>query len=127
LILGYLFALPLPRLLHIDPRWGVAGLTFSAGVAGWVEFALLRNALHGRTGKVDYPIARLVKLYAAAVAAALVAICIYRYGLAAIHFFTRPIVRGLIELGIYGTLYVAITQWMGISSVGRLFRSLRRR
>ena len=28
-ILGYLFALPLPRLLGIDPKWGVAGLTAS--------------------------------------------------------------------------------------------------
>src|SRR5947199_2670478 len=25
--LGYLCALPLPRLLHVDPHWGVAGLT----------------------------------------------------------------------------------------------------
>ena len=37
--LGYFFALPLPRLLKIDPHWGVAGLTLSAGMAGWVEFA----------------------------------------------------------------------------------------
>jgi len=29
-ILGYLSALPLPRLLGIEPRWGVAGLTISA-------------------------------------------------------------------------------------------------
>ncbi|HEV7799209.1 MAG TPA: murein biosynthesis integral membrane protein MurJ, partial [Pyrinomonadaceae bacterium] len=30
-VLGYLCALPLPRLLGIDPKWGVAGLTASAG------------------------------------------------------------------------------------------------
>ena len=42
--LGYLSALPLPRLLGIDPRWGAAGLTASAGMAGWVEFVLLRRA-----------------------------------------------------------------------------------
>ena len=40
-----LFALPLPRLLGIEPRWGAAGLTASAGIAGWVEFALLRRGL----------------------------------------------------------------------------------
>ena len=51
-VLGYLFALPLPRLLGIDPRWGVAGLTLSAGMAGWVEFALLRRALQARIGAV---------------------------------------------------------------------------
>jgi putative peptidoglycan lipid II flippase len=127
LILGYLCALPLPRLLHIDQKWGVAGLTLSAGISGWVEFALLRRALHDRTGRVAYPVARLLKLYAAAVAAALVAIVTYRYGLSAAHFFTRPIVRGIVELGIYGTLYVAITQAMGISSLDRLIQRLRRR
>ena len=37
--LGYLFALPLPRALGLEPRWGAAGLTASAGMAGWVEFA----------------------------------------------------------------------------------------
>jgi putative peptidoglycan lipid II flippase len=127
LILGYLCALPLPRLLHIDQKWGVAGLTLSAGIAGWVEFALLRRALHDRTGRVAYPVARLLKLYAAAVAAAVVAIVTYRYGLSAAHFFTRPIIRGIVELGIYGTLYVAITQAMGISSLDRLIQRLRRR
>src|SRR5262249_47536838 len=37
-VLGYLCALRLPPLLGIDLRWGVAGLTASAGLAGWVEF-----------------------------------------------------------------------------------------
>jgi putative peptidoglycan lipid II flippase len=127
LILGYLMALPLPRLLHIDQKWGVAGLTFSAGLAGWVEFALLRRALHERTGRVPYPVARLLKLYAAAIIAALIAIGIYRYGMRPVHFFARPVVRGIVELGIYGAIYVAITQAMGISNVDRLFRAIRRR
>src|SRR5208282_4673250 len=39
-ILGYLSAVPLPHLLGIDQRWGVAGLTISAGISGWVEFLL---------------------------------------------------------------------------------------
>jgi putative peptidoglycan lipid II flippase len=33
-VLGYLFALPLPRAIGLDPKWGVAGLTASAGIAG---------------------------------------------------------------------------------------------
>ena len=36
--LGYLCSIPLPVWIGIDPRWGAAGLTASAGVAGWVEF-----------------------------------------------------------------------------------------
>ncbi len=37
-LLGILFALPLPHWLGIDQKWGVAGLTASAGIAGWIEF-----------------------------------------------------------------------------------------
>jgi putative peptidoglycan lipid II flippase len=49
-ILGYLFSIPLPGLLGIDARWGVAGLTASAGMSAWVEFTLLRRALNRRLG-----------------------------------------------------------------------------
>ena len=41
-VLGYLFAIPLPRMLGVPPLWGAAGLTASAGLAGWVEMLLLR-------------------------------------------------------------------------------------
>ena len=50
-ILGVVCALFLPRWLGIDQKWGVAGLTASAGVAGWVEFVLLRTALAQRIGE----------------------------------------------------------------------------
>ena len=54
--LGYLCAIPLPRWLGIDPRWGVAGLTASAGIAGWVEFTLLRQPLNRRIGATGLPV-----------------------------------------------------------------------
>src|SRR4029079_17047033 len=34
-VLGYLCAIPLPRLLGVPAVWGAAGLTASAGVSGW--------------------------------------------------------------------------------------------
>ncbi len=49
-LLGYLFAIPLPRLLGISQAWGAAGLTASAGLAGWVEMLLLRRGLNRRIG-----------------------------------------------------------------------------
>jgi len=36
-VLGYLCAVRLPPLIGIDMKWGTAGLTASAGVAGWIE------------------------------------------------------------------------------------------
>jgi putative peptidoglycan lipid II flippase len=53
--LGYLFAIPLPRMLGIDARWGAAGLTASAGIAGWIEFLLLRSRLNRRIGATGLP------------------------------------------------------------------------
>jgi putative peptidoglycan lipid II flippase len=51
-ILGFLFAIPLPKALGIDLSWGAAGLTASAGIAGWVEMLLLRA---GSTRGLDTP------------------------------------------------------------------------
>src|SRR6185312_3708744 len=48
--LGLIAAFQLPPLLGIEPRWGTAGLTASAGVAGWVAFVLLRRGINARIG-----------------------------------------------------------------------------
>src|SRR4029450_5155731 len=40
-VLGYIFAITLPPVLGLDPKWGVAGLTAFAGSAGWVGDPLL--------------------------------------------------------------------------------------
>jgi putative peptidoglycan lipid II flippase len=72
-VLGYLCALPLPRLLGIDPRWGAAGLTASAGVSGWIEFLLLRHALSKRIGAAHVGIPWMARLWGSAFAAAALA------------------------------------------------------
>ena len=72
-VLGYLAALQLPGLLGYDVKWGVAGLTASAGVSGWIEFLLLRRAVSVRVGSDSMGGVWLVRLWAAASAAAAVA------------------------------------------------------
>jgi putative peptidoglycan lipid II flippase len=69
-ILGYIAAIHLPRLIGIDQKWGVAGLTASAGVSGWIEFLLLRHALAQRIGSDPVGIAYLARLWGAAIVAA---------------------------------------------------------
>ena len=55
-VLGYLFAIPLPRLARASPAsWGAAGLTASAGIAGWVEMLVLRRTLNARIGRTGLP------------------------------------------------------------------------
>jgi putative peptidoglycan lipid II flippase len=60
---GYLAAVPLPVWIGINPRWGVAGLTASAGVAGWVELALLRRTLNRRIGSTGLPASLAARLW----------------------------------------------------------------
>ena len=120
--LGYFFALPLPPLLGIDRRWGVAGLTLSAGIAGWLEFVLLRRALHKNIGIVPFAVPRLLKLWLAALIAAAIG-----YGIKIVLPFHAPLLVGPCVLLPYGMVYLALTQWFGISSVGGAWRTLRRR
>jgi len=53
-----------------DRRWGTAGLTASAGIAGWVEFVLLRRGLVARIGRFAIAPGVLPRLWLAAVLAA---------------------------------------------------------
>jgi putative peptidoglycan lipid II flippase len=73
-VLGVIFAFPLPGLLGIDPRWGAAGLTASAGLAGWIEYNLLRRALRPRVGIVRIPVSFSLRLWIAGLGAATVAL-----------------------------------------------------
>jgi len=120
--LGYLCALPLPRLLGLDHRWGTAGLTFSAGVAGWLEFVLLRRAMQNRIGAVPSGASRIVRLWLVAVLAAAVG-----YGIKRVLPFHRPLLVGPCVLIPYAAVYLGVAQWMGIASLGAINRLLRRR
>jgi putative peptidoglycan lipid II flippase len=68
--LGYLAAVHLPGWIGIAQRWGVAGLTAAASAGAWAEFLLLRRGLGRRIGPTGLATSYLVKLWAAAAAAA---------------------------------------------------------
>jgi putative peptidoglycan lipid II flippase len=120
--LGYFFALPLPRLLGIDQRWGVAGLTLSAGMAGWVEFALLRRALQARIGAIVASAARVARLWVGALIASACA-----YGVKRVLPFHRPELVGLCVLSIFGVGYLLFTRMLGVEAPGSVTRFLGRR
>ncbi len=122
IVLGYVFALPLPPMIGLDRKWGAAGLTLSAGLAGWLEFTLLRRALQLRIGPVPYSITRLVKLWVAALVAAALGLGI-RHVAPAHH----NVLTGIAVLVPYGVIYILLTQWMGIGSLDSVIRVLRRR
>jgi putative peptidoglycan lipid II flippase len=120
-VLGYLFALPLPRALGIDLKWGAAGLTASAGIAGWVEFLLLRRTLNRRIGKTGLPFAFTVKLWAAAAVGAAVG-----WGLKLLIGARHPIPVAAIVLGAYGLIYFGLTMLLGIPEARTVVRRITR-
>jgi putative peptidoglycan lipid II flippase len=69
-LLGFAAALWLPGALGIAARWGAVGLTVSSSIAAWLEFVLLRRALAARIGAARLLASHLMKLFAAALAAA---------------------------------------------------------
>ena len=108
-VLGYLCAIPLPRVLGIDTSWGAAGLTASAGIAGWVEMFLLRRTLRMRVASRGIPASHLVRLWSAALLAAAVA-WVVRLVLPLLD----PIVEGVLVLGTYGFMYLGTTLALGV-------------
>jgi putative peptidoglycan lipid II flippase len=123
--LGYLCALPLPRALGIELRWGAVGLTASAGVSGWVEFYLLRRKLNRRIGQTGLHFPFVAKLWGAAIVSAAVAL-----GLKLAVRGHNSLVVAVLVLIPYGLLYFGITALLDIRESGmvvsRFTRLLRR-
>ncbi|HEX3644080.1 MAG TPA: murein biosynthesis integral membrane protein MurJ [Vicinamibacterales bacterium] len=103
-VMGYLFAIPLPLLLGLAPEWGAAGLTASAGIAGWVEMLMLRATLNARIGRTGLPAPYVAQLWGSAIAGAAVGWGV-KIALPSLH----PIVTALLVLGPYGVVFFAMT------------------
>src|SRR5262249_48913978 len=101
--LGWVFALPVREALGWPPAYGAAALTATAGVAGWVEFLLLRRALIGRIGRFTLGGSTIARCWAAALIAGAVALALHR--LVPIR---RPVVSGAVVLGLFGVVYLVL-------------------
>ena len=122
LVLGYLFAFPLPRLLGIEQRWGAVGLTASAGLSGWLEFSLLRSNLNRRIGSTGVDFSYLAKLWTIAAGAAIGGFAIKEALPVA-----NPRLLGLAVLPTFGLSYLALAWWIGVPELDRLARRVRDR
>jgi putative peptidoglycan lipid II flippase len=120
-LLGYLFALPLPPLLGLHPRWGVVGLTTSAGLCGWLELALLRNSLKRRIGSTGLSLSFVLKLWAAAGAGAAAG-----WGGKLMMSLYHPIPLAIVSLGLYGFLYFAVATLLHVPEASGLINKITR-
>jgi len=121
-VLGYLCAIPLPKLLGIDAQWGAAGLTASAGVAGWVEMLMLRSTLNARIGRTGLPVDYVAKLWASAAAGAAAA-----WGMKVILPTLHPVIAAIAILGPYGAVFFAGTFALRIPEASNAIARIARR
>lgn len=120
--LGFVFALQVPRLLGIDPKWGIGGLTASAGVAGWVEFSLLRRSLSHRIGRTPLDPSFLASLWASAITAAGLAY-LAKQAVGTSH----PLLLAVVALGSYASIYLGGTYVLKVDESRRTVASIVRR
>ncbi len=119
--LGWAAALWLPDAVGIDRRWGVAGLTASAGVAAWVEYLLLRRSLIPRLGDVGVDRPYQVRLWGAALAAAVVA-----WGAKLVLGVQHPLLLGCVAIPLYGLAYLGATASLSIPEATAVAGRVRR-
>ena len=119
---GYVFAIPLPRWLGMPSIWGAAGLTASAGLAGWVEMLLLRRTLNARIGRTGLPVDHVVKLWTASLAGAAAA-WIVKLALPPVH----PILTAFFVLGPYGSIFLTATWALRVPEAANAINRFMRR
>jgi putative peptidoglycan lipid II flippase len=120
--LGYVFAIPLPRWLGISARWGVAGLTASAGIAGWVEMLMLRRTLNARIGPTGLHAAYVIKLWVASASGAAMAWAIKVAAPTA-----NPVMAALLILPPYGLVFFGVAFALSVPEASRTLGRLTRR
>ena len=121
-VLGLASALLIPKLLHIPTQWGAVGLTASAGVAGWIEFHLLRRKMNRKLGPTGVTVPMMAKLWTAAALAALAAWAIEHY--LPDH---GPIITAIVVLSAYGVAYFALTFLLRIRVCVEVLEKITRR
>jgi putative peptidoglycan lipid II flippase len=121
-ILGYACALPLPRALGLAPEWGAAGLTASAGVAGWIEMLLLRAGVNARIGRTGLAPGYVAQLWLAAIVGAAAAWAVKMYVPA-----LTPIAAGVLVLGAYGIAYLSTTLALRVPEATAAWQRLGRK
>lgn len=119
--LGVPAALLLPGLLGIDPLWGAAGLTASAGISGWIELFLLRRAFEQRAGHSRLDWLPLLRLWAIAAAAAVLG-----WGTRVVVGDRHVALTAILVLGVFGVGYLGLATLFGVGDIRTVIARLTR-
>jgi putative peptidoglycan lipid II flippase len=120
-VLGYVLAFPVPRALGLSAWVGAVGLTAASGIAGWLEYLLLRRAIGRQIGPVTIPGATGLRLWGASLLAAAAGWGVTRLPLAA-----PDAVRAAIALAGFALVYGVVTLALGVPEARALVARVRR-
>lgn len=123
-ILGILFAFYLPGALGFPQHWGTAGLTASAGLAGWVEFYLLRRALNKNIGPTGLSKRFQARVWLIALSSAVAGAALVYYLMDESQ---HVILRALVALSTYGVLYFTLGFFFQVEQAHSLAQKVFRR
>jgi putative peptidoglycan lipid II flippase len=128
--LGAGLAFLVPPLLHLEPRWGVVGLSAASGIAAWIELALLRRKLARRLGETIALPGRALALLLLTGALAAAGGFATKYLLVQVPHRPHPALAAALVLGVFGLLYLLIGALLRIPEalalLGRFGRRRRR-
>ncbi len=110
LVLGIFGAVKLPGLIGTAKIYGTVGLTLASGLAGWVEFTLLKTRLESRIGKINIPVRMRNRSWTAAGIAGAMAFALK----ITISDIKSPTLLALFVLGAFGVIYFAVGALLGI-------------
>lgn len=102
--LSFILAVKVPPILGLKGIYGTAGLTLASGIAGWIEFYLLRRSLLSKIGEFHVKKMLMVKLWSAAAAGVACGWGIRLVIRSYMHF--HPAIDAFLILGVFGTVYI---------------------
>ncbi len=124
--------LPGPQAADAALVFGAVGLTASAGIAGWVEYLLLRGAMEKRIGKCRIEPAYSARLWCSALAAGFLSLAALHFLLPVFHGIPlvraswQPVLDGCGALAFFGAVYLPATVILGVEEARNLLRMKNR-
>lgn len=108
-VIGAALATQVPQRFGLATQLGVGFLTAGSGMAGLLEYHLLRGHVEALVGRVALPAMLLPKLWLSGALAALAGMLLSRYvaGFA-------PMLEGVLVLGSFGGTYVIFTRLLSV-------------
>lgn len=114
--LGLFAALKLPGILGTAKIYGTVGLTAASGIAGWVEFYLLKRRLEKRIGQIP-AVHFQNRIWISALLAGVMAFAL-KIALTDLQY---PILEGGLVIGFFGVVYFIAGALLGVEEAKRIF------